>query len=256
VLFRSRARATDSSREIIDLAVRYSLISRETSFVAVERRQTPVQGDVQLRRIPIALTNGWGGLERRMDHAIKPGMAAPAASYAHVSEMRALRSMPQSPMSAVHGIVSRIADMIPGRHGPESEERPADLVEPASHGASGRTRARKSDDADRARMLAVVSLQRADGSWELDEPFARAIGQALDDLRVAQASASGTADDASRAWATALALQWLKSHAAASGDEWRIVAMKARQWLDCTLARPGSGQSWADEAARLLRPPF
>jgi len=243
-----RARATDSSREIIDLAVRYSLISRETSFVAVERRQTPVQGDVQLRRIPIALTNGWGGLDRRMDQATKPGMAArpPAA---------ALRSIAHSPMSAVHGIVSTIADMIPGRHGTESEERLADLVEPARHGASGRTRARKSDDADRARMLAVVSLQRADGSWELDEPFARAIGQPLDKLRVAQPSASGTADDASRAWATALALQWLTSNAAASGDEWRIVAMKARQWLDRTLARSVSGRSWSDEAARLLRPP-
>ncbi len=243
-----RARATDSSREIIDLAVRYSLISRETSFVAVERRQTPVQGDVQLRRIPIALTNGWGGLDRRMDQATKPGMAArpPAA---------ALRSIAHSPMSAVHGIVSTIADMIPGRHGTESEERLADLVEPARHGASGRTRARKSDDADRARMLAVVSLQRADGSWELDEPFARAIGQPLDKLRVAQPSASGTADDASRAWATALALQWLTSNAAASGDEWRIVAMKARQWLDRTLAQSVSGRSWSDEAARLLRPP-
>jgi len=30
---------------------------------------------------------------------------------------------------------------------------------------------------------------------------------------------------------------------------------EARQWLDRTLARPVSGQSWADEAARLLRPP-
>ncbi len=251
-----RSRASDSSREIIDLAVRYSLISRETSFVAVERRQRPVQGDVQLRRIPIALTNGWGGLDRRRDRAIKPGMAAPppAASYADASEMSALRSMAHSPMSAGHGIVSRIADMIPGRQRPESEERLGDLVEPASHTASAQTRARKSGDADRAKMLAVVSLQRADGSWELDEPFARAIGQPLDKLRVAEAAASDAADDASRAWATALALQWLTSNAAAFGDEWRIVAMKARQWLDRTPARPVSGRSWADEAARLLRP--
>ena len=253
-----RSRASDSSREIIDLAVRYSLISRETSFVAVERHQRPVQGDVQLRRVPIALTNGWGGLDRRADHASKPGMAAPlpppAASYADVSEMRALRSMPHSPMSAVHGIVSRIADMIPGRHRPESEERLADLVEPASHSASGQARTRKSSDADRAKMLAVVTLQRADGSWELDEPFARAIGQPLDTLRVAQVAASSGADDASRAWATALALQWLTANAAAFGDEWRIIAMKARQWLDRTLARPVSGRSWTDEATRLLRP--
>ena len=39
-------------------------MSRETSFVAVEVRETPVLGDMQLRRVPIALTAGWGGLER------------------------------------------------------------------------------------------------------------------------------------------------------------------------------------------------
>ena len=37
-----RSRTSDASREIIELAVRYSLISRETSFVAVERREQPV----------------------------------------------------------------------------------------------------------------------------------------------------------------------------------------------------------------------
>ena len=56
------------------------------------------------------------------------------------------------------------------------------------------------------------------------------------------------------AWATALALQWLTANAAAFGDEWRIIAMKARQWLDRTLAQPVSGRSWTDEATRLLRP--
>ena len=53
-----------ASREIIDFSIRYGLISRETSYVAIERRETPVLGDMQLRRVPIALTSGWGGLDR------------------------------------------------------------------------------------------------------------------------------------------------------------------------------------------------
>src|SRR4029453_14212781 len=53
------------SKEIIELSTRYGLISRETSFVAVERRETPVTGDMQLRRVPIALTDGWGAIDRR-----------------------------------------------------------------------------------------------------------------------------------------------------------------------------------------------
>jgi hypothetical protein len=35
------------------------LISRETSFVAIERRDTPIVGEVALREVPIALTAGW-----------------------------------------------------------------------------------------------------------------------------------------------------------------------------------------------------
>ena len=49
--------------EIIALSIRYGLMSRETSFVAIERRDTPVIGDVKLRKVPIALTTGWGGLD-------------------------------------------------------------------------------------------------------------------------------------------------------------------------------------------------
>ena len=57
-----RTRTSAVTREIIDLAVRYNLVSRETSLVAIEKRDTPVKGDMKLRRVPIALTAGWGGL--------------------------------------------------------------------------------------------------------------------------------------------------------------------------------------------------
>ena len=52
--------ASATTKEIVALSIRYGLMSRETSFVAIERRDTPVVGDVQLRRVPIALTSGWG----------------------------------------------------------------------------------------------------------------------------------------------------------------------------------------------------
>ena len=55
-------KASSARGEIIALSVRYGVMSRETSFVAIERRDTPVIGDVKLRKVPIALTTGWGGL--------------------------------------------------------------------------------------------------------------------------------------------------------------------------------------------------
>ncbi len=50
--------------EIVRLAVRYGLASRETSFVAVEEREAGEDRPAaELRRIPVALAHGWGGVE-------------------------------------------------------------------------------------------------------------------------------------------------------------------------------------------------
>ncbi len=72
-------KATGAASEIIELSIRYGLLSRETSFVAVERRETPVLGDMQLRRIPIALTSGWGGVEMMRGRSYGAVMGAPPA---------------------------------------------------------------------------------------------------------------------------------------------------------------------------------
>ena len=59
---RQTQRKTSRVREeIVALAVKDGLVSRETSFVALERREMPVLGGVTLRRVPIAVTTGWGG---------------------------------------------------------------------------------------------------------------------------------------------------------------------------------------------------
>ena len=78
-------KATGISREIVDLSIRYGLISRETSFVAIERREAAVTGDIQLRRIPIALTSGWGGLQDEVlsthFHAARAMPSSPAPAH-------------------------------------------------------------------------------------------------------------------------------------------------------------------------------
>ena len=99
----------------------------------------------------------------------------------------------------------------------------------------------------------MVSLQRADGSWDLTEDLARALGQNLAKLQVAHIGATGNPDEACRAWATALALQWLEADAPALADEWRMLAAKGRTWLESVTAKSASGRSWSDEAARHLR---
>ena len=101
-----------------------------------------------------------------------------------------------------------------------------------------------------AGLDALVKLQSAAGTWELDDELARVIGHDLDDLmRAMPAAASGQSAPA-RAWATAVALAWLERHAAAQEGEWSALALKARQWLDRQFpGRSAEAASW-QEAAR------
>jgi Ca-activated chloride channel family protein len=251
-------KAPAATREIIELSVRYGLLSRETSFVAVERRETPVLGDMQLRRIPIALTSGWGGLDRksrvpglRTDRILLGGPAAYGAApdvpddiagVMSLERRASRRMMPpasrlESPGAASTGPISRGLNRLRGwGRGPTPSDQDPDLTPSAL--TSG--------------MLAVVALQRADGSWELTADLARAIGHDLAELEGLLAGATGTKDEARRAWATALALVWLEEHARDTKGEWRLLAVKARAWLDRVTARPPSGGSWLEAGARLL----
>jgi Ca-activated chloride channel family protein len=246
-----RTRTSEATQEIIDLAIRYTLVSRETSFVAVERREQPAKGNIQLRRVPIALTSGWGGLERDLRRGVMPAMAAPPApgGSLEVKELLIAPTMPR-PLSAAQGLISRVAGPIPGRQASDGKSGPP----PPRPGASRATRKAGGPQelgTARAKMLGVIALQRADGSWELTEEFARAVGQPLDKLRVAQTGASGDTSEVNRAWATALALHWLRAHANAFEGEWRMIAAKGRQWLDRVNVLPASGRSWSDEASRV-----
>ncbi len=50
--------------DIIEISKRYGVISRETSFIGVEKRQESEQStsEIVLRKVPVILTKGWGGL--------------------------------------------------------------------------------------------------------------------------------------------------------------------------------------------------
>ena len=89
-------KAAGVSREIIDLAIRYGLMSRETSFVAVERRATPVAGEMALRRIPIALTSGWGGLDSKRMVGAVARLSRPSMLDTQAIVLSAARTAPVS----------------------------------------------------------------------------------------------------------------------------------------------------------------
>jgi len=218
-------------QQIVDLAVRHGLASRETSFVAVEHRATAVTGDTQLRRVPVMLAHGWGGLTR-------PGIPGPMSVW----------------------LPTRAADFL-ARAGDALDD--CALV-PMGDGYSRPVQARSVTTQSRKRWAAgifdvafgarrpptldrLVALQDADGSWALTSDFAHLVGRDLPEL---EAYVPASADARRRAWATALAVVWLQVHASGWKDEWQLLAAKAHGWLS---GQPADGDmDWLDRARRLF----
>ena len=235
-----RARAAGkASAEIVALGVRYQLASRETSFVAIEHRDTPATDRAELRRVPVALTSGWGGpRDVQTQHFMAGTMAA-------------LHCLPAPPPGGPHlrgGIMFESADGMPAMG--EYDEGPLLM---ASRVDRAPRRARLRDGMEQrvraaappSRPLdAIVALQRADGSWALDAAFANAVCLNLRELEKALRDAAGDASAVRRALATAVALAWLERYAAAERAEWDLLAAKAEAWLEASHAEPAPGAGW------------
>lgn len=231
-------KASAATREIVDLAVRYGLVSRETSYVAIERRDTPVVGDVQLRRVPIALTTGWGGVGRR----------AVLAAPAHAVRGSSMEAMPPASYSLDDGESDQGAEFhlprLTGAFRLKTDEPQVPYRRQPPRPAARR-------DPRHDAMVRLASLQRADGSWELTDELLQLVGaghRASDPILKA---AAGDPEEVRRAWATALALVWLEREASALEDEWRLLARKAHAWLNRTPVLPGRDLDWLSAAARL-----
>jgi Ca-activated chloride channel family protein len=240
-----RGRASGkAAAEIAALGVTYQLASRETSFVAVEHRDAPLEGRAELRRVPVALTSGWGGLrDQRVSYLCAPQM-----------DVLSLGTSPASQGARLHGSF----DMLAASAEMEYDDLPA-ADGRFSRTSSARPRAGRTGPVRPARAMrlldALVALQHADGSWELDAAFAKAVSLELRELKAAARGAVGDRASAARALATAIALEWLEKHAAAERGEWDLLARKAMAWLSTSRTEPAAGRGWngwLEVARRLL----
>ena len=228
---------------ILELALRYQLMSSVTSFVAVEERPAGEQTQpAELRRIPVALTKGWGGAGEvvlcQMGGAAGPPVmaqamrcsvaSAPPASFAVAEEAAfapASSKVARQRAAAKGGVLSSLARGIFGKgQDAEAMEAPATFALPPG-------------DA----LLALTALQRADGSFELQEALAKAAQRTLAELEKA-AKALNTRDHVARTvLATALAIEILEKQFSDRRDEWQMIADKAKRWLAKQNVPPPAG---------------
>jgi Ca-activated chloride channel family protein len=204
--------------EIVRLGTTYQLCSSHTSFVAIERRETPVEGDLQLRKVPVLLTHGWGGEE---------GMILYCRQTAPSLKCFVDETIPSPPEMAAYGEISRL---LCDSSGP---------LEPAAA-------------ASRRPVDRLILLQAADGSWDLTDELADILGCALSALEAALGVAAGNAATIRRAWATALALAFLETYADETREEWALLADKAWRWLGQCGAVSPTGEPWGVLARGVL----
>jgi hypothetical protein len=216
--------------------VKYGLASRETSFVAVEHRDAPVEGRAELRRVPVALTAGWGGT-RESRLGVLRALGAPRMMMADTA-----------PLMIGSGL-ERLSDTI-------AEEDLAALSRATPPTAASRApgaarlrafvaRASRVTESALRPLDRLVALQRADGSWELDSGFAKAVSLKLRGLKALLNDAAGDPEMAGRALATAVALVWLEKHASGARGEWELLAAKAMAWLAASRTEPAGSRGWA-----------
>lgn len=104
----------------------------------------------------------------------------------------------------------------------KGSDQPRDTTEPWKTSAD-----------QKSRFMRIISLQKASGSWELSSEFAEACDSMKEDLEGKCPGAfSEEAENATELWATALALVLLVGKFARQKDEWEMVKLKGKKWLE------------------------
>ena len=241
---RRHRRHTRAGKEIIELSMRYGLMSRETSFVAIERREAPVAGDVQLRTVPIALITGWGGSHAApmIAASMSLGSTGPIPDAAGVHRSAPGFGPPTARPSRISAMGKSLWNRVRLVEEPKAPDGP-----PRGERASGRV-----DWTLAERMQHLIELQTADGYWTLTENLAILVLRIERDSIAAAVGAPREANGMEKAWATALAITWLEVQVPDAIDQWRLVAAKAREWLDRSAVASPDKRSWLELAHEFL----
>ena len=169
-------------------------MSSLTSYVAVDL-ESHVEGTAVLRRVPVALTRGWGGMD-------------------------VLQRMPHFNCSIKASATTRFCmDNV--------------LMDNMSEKCCREDRKNSYEESGSSDLLMQLMLaQQADGSWRLTRELAKIVGVTLKELK--EEAALLTALDsmtAAAVVATRRALLTLETRLADREVEWKGAAAKARTWL-------------------------
>jgi Ca-activated chloride channel family protein len=230
----NRPERADRRRErLVELGKRHGLLSSATSFVAIEERtpQERTSQPAELRRIPVALTGGWGGVARASmapAAAAPPMFAAPAGTRAAVP-MRARSMAPRMAPAASAG--AEPAEPYTGGLGSWADAKRLPLggremeAGDANLRASSDAAQSAADSSGADRVFDLLMTQRADGSFLRSPVLERWLGT---ERSVALTEACKL--HAENLVVTSVVIALLSREAADRESEWRPALAKARRF--------------------------
>jgi Ca-activated chloride channel family protein len=214
-------KADRSITQLVELGQRYGLLSSATSYVAVEERSAADKTTTRavLRKVPIAITQGWHGRGSVFPSAtpmMLAGSASLAAAVPSPIQARLQRPQVSSTAPVTLGIQALYDNLQAQSVGETTFSR---LGRPFGSGP-------KSQSATPAdRLFDLLMTQQADGSFHLSAVLQHWLGQRWQAVKAA-------AEHHSEALvATAVVVKLLAREAADRADEWGPAVAKAQRWL-------------------------
>ena len=269
--------ADKRKKAIIDLSTEASVVSVHTAFVAVDEEQDkPIEGAIKTWDITAAMAEQEGsrflvkmmrrgapGGAARGKMKMKKGHVGMASSVEMALGGPILRKSKGLKRGAVLGGASpppAVLESLPLSSGSFGDamlvekgfssktfgmvEKAAD--EESMEYQSYHAKPKQSSTSDKYTVL--ISLQQAEGSWQLNSTLASALTKPLKELE--SACPVPYKGNIQVIWATILALAFLETVCAAQRDEWELVAFKAEMWLQGQSLPSGADMNALKEAAK------
>ena len=264
--------AEQEKASIISISKASSVVSKLTSFVAVDRAsREPVSGPLQQRRVPLPVSQCFSMQRSRCLAVGSSRLRSPAPAACALSAPRRSKKVISlrggggpTKLSCKKGRAKKAAsrpqpeehtkrfacESLQTEEDLEDSDWAADcLAAPVPQAMSSPSVKASSQDT----VLMLITLQKASGMWELSDQLATVCGHAISTLlqscpqNVPQESQLGKS-----MWATALALGLLAGKFWDRQDEWEMIAGKGKKWLKSNVPEGVNYQDVLQAAASTL----
>ncbi|XP_027267639.1 von Willebrand factor A domain-containing protein 5A isoform X2 [Cricetulus griseus] len=210
---------SDGEKEdVLNISIQSGVLSSFTAFIAVNKElNQPVQGPLAPRVIPRPMTFSYSPTLRKYRSGYRP----------LYKRRRGKCSLSEDTLSEGHDMYAYVCGKayvsLDSMEDEESESKMNDSESPTKKPKLQNDHKVFGENA----ILHLISLQKANGSWELDEELTKILGTSLEDMK----EANPAKDQDPSAWATVLALLWLHANGKDLKCEWELLERKAVAWL-------------------------